>query len=422
MKITITTIGSRGDIQPYVALGIGLRRAGYDVNIATHAMFEEFVRRHDLGFSLIRTNPKELLESELGQEWLRSGSNPIKFFRIAVEFARGFLKELSADIQRVCIGSDMIITAILTNIFSFSMSESLKIPAMAAYLQPMHPTRNFPAWHSPIQHDMGNFLNLTSHYLFPAATWFPVATFVNRWRTEKLGLPPYDFRKIIKMGEHKTLYGFSRHIIPNLNDWQEHIHVTGYWFLNEESNWTPSSDLLKFLESGAPPIYFGFGSMKSGDPKQFTRRILQALKQTGQRGILATGWGGIHSEDLPTENVFPIDYVPHSWLFPRMAGLVHHCGAGTTGAGLRAGVPTIPIPLFADQPFWAKRMYDLGVATSSIPYRKLTSQKLATAIRQLLSDDQLNENADKLGRKIREENGVMTAVEAIKRMECESKR
>lgn len=416
MKITITTIGSRGDVQPYVALGMGLRRAGYDVNIATHGMFEEFVRRHELGFSLIRTNPKEMLESELGQEWLRSGRNPIKFFRIAVEFAQEFLKELSADIQRVCVGSDMIITAILTNIFSFSMAEMLQVPVIAAYLQPMHPTQHFPAWHSPIQRDMGKFLNLASHYLFPIATWFPVANFVNRWRTATLGLPPYDFRDIIKMGERKTLYGFSRHVIPNLSDWQENIHVTGYWFLNEETHWTPSSELLNFLASGAPPIYFGFGSMKSGDPKHFTRTILQALERTGQRGILATGWGGIHADDLP-DNVFPMDYVPHSWLFPKMAALVHHCGAGTTGAGLRSGIPTIPIPLFADQPFWAKRMCDLGVATAPIPHGKLTPQKLATRIRQLLSDDQLNENADTLGRKIREENGVESAVEAIKRTE-----
>ncbi|MCP4593378.1 MAG: glycosyltransferase family 1 protein, partial [bacterium] len=153
---------------------------------------------------------------------------------------------------------------------------------------------------------------------------------------------------------------------PKPSDWGEQAHVTGYWFLDHVSDWQPPADLVRFLESGPPPVYVGFGSMMSRRAEQTTRITLDALKQSGQRGLIATGWGALSQSDLPDE-VFLIESVPHDWLFPRTAAVVHHGGAGTTGAGLRAGVPGIVVPFGGDQPFWARRVEALGVGPAPIP-------------------------------------------------------
>ena len=214
-------------------------------------------------------------------------------------------------------------------------------------------------------------------------------------------------------GQDQTiLYGYSPQVLPPPGDWGPFVHVTGYWFLDPPAGWEPPIDLVKFLQSGPPPVYVGFGSMVNSKPEQTTGLVLQALARAGQRGVLSAGWGGLKKSELP-ETVFMVDSLPFGWLFPQMAALVHHGGAGTTSMGLRAGVPAIVTPFMGDQPFWGRRVYELGVGPQPIPRRHLTADRLAGSIRAAVSDMSMQEKAARLGERIRAENGVARAVAVI---------
>jgi UDP:flavonoid glycosyltransferase YjiC (YdhE family) len=208
------------------------------------------------------------------------------------------------------------------------------------------------------------------------------------------------------------LYCFSPTIVPKPPDWGEHSHVTGYWFLDHPLDWQPPADLVGFLESGPPPIYVGLGGIASRNPEKTSRIVLDALRQSGQRGVIAACGGGLSQSDLPDE-VFVTEAIPHDWLFPRMAAVVHHGGAGTTGAGLRAGVPSILVPVANDQPFWARRVKALGAGPAPIPRRRLSADRLAQAIRVAVTDESIRKRAAELGETIRAEDGVAIAVGVI---------
>jgi sterol 3beta-glucosyltransferase len=230
-----------------------------------------------------------------------------------------------------------------------------------------------------------------------------------------LGLPraplfgPY---RALSQANAPVLYGYSQHVLPRPADWDTNTHVTGYWFLDAPSDWAPPADLVAFLRAGPPPVYIGFGSMGSRNPEATTRLALDALARAGQRGVLASGWGGLSQADLP-ESVYMLKSAPHSWLFPHMAAVVHHGGAGTTAAGLRAGVPSAIVPFFGDQPFWGARVAALGVGPSPLPRKRLTAEGLAAAITQAACDDAMRARAAALGEKIRAEDGAARAAALI---------
>jgi sterol 3beta-glucosyltransferase len=229
-----------------------------------------------------------------------------------------------------------------------------------------------------------------------------------------LGLPPAPFWGPYNAAllQDSILYGFSPSVIPKPVDWDSNIHVTGYWLLDSGSDWTPPSDLVEFLAGGTPPIYIGFGSMSNRNPEETANLCLQALAQTKQRAIMLSGWGGLQKSNLP-DTVFMIDSVPHSWLFPRVGAVVHHGGAGTTAAGLRAGVPSIIIPFFGDQLFWGQRIAELGVGPEPIPRKKLTVERLTQAIQQAVTDESMRQCASNLGAKIQAEDGIAGAVSVV---------
>lgn len=211
------------------------------------------------------------------------------------------------------------------------------------------------------------------------------------------------------------VYGYSRHVAPVPPDWGDWLYVTGYWFLDADDSWRPPADLVAFLDDGPPPVYVGFGSMVDQEAEAVTKIVLQALASSGRRAILLGGWSRLGQGKLP-ESILRVDWAPHSWLFPRMAAVVHHGGAGTTAAGLRAGVPDVIVPYFADQPFWAGRVRALGVGPEPIPRQKLTAERLAEAIESASMDEEMGRRARELGRKIQAEDGVATAVPLIERL------
>lgn len=182
--------------------------------------------------------------------------------------------------------------------------------------------------------------------------------------------------------------------------------------LDPPTDWQPPAALEDFLETGPLPVYVGFGSMPSQRPEDAAAMVVEALQRNGLRGVLYGGWGGLRPEDLP-EQIYVTGPVPHNWLFPRMAAIVHHGGAGTTAAGLWAGVPNIVTPFFGDQPFWGRQVHALGVGPQPIPRSKLTVDNLSEALHTVTTDTQLRERAAALGQRIRAEDGVARAVELI---------
>jgi UDP:flavonoid glycosyltransferase YjiC (YdhE family) len=210
------------------------------------------------------------------------------------------------------------------------------------------------------------------------------------------------------------LMGYSPLVLPKPEDWDDWLHVTGYWFHDHGREWVPPRELAHFLDSGPPPVFVGFGSMSNRDPGGTTRLVLNAMAACGQRGVFQAGWGGLRQADLP-EGVLTIGAVPHDWLFPQMAAVVHHGGAGTTAAGLRAGVPTVVVPFFGDQHFWGQRVNDLGLGPPPVPRKRLTAERLARALQVALGDEAVRDNAARMGAAIRAEDGVGRAVEIIER-------
>lgn len=241
----------------------------------------------------------------------------------------------------------------------------------------------------------------------------------NLTRKQVLNLPAASFwgpYNADQVHQCPILYGFSPLVIPPPSDWDTNTHVTGFWYLDQVEDWTPPPDLMEFLEAGSPPIYVGFGSMSSRKPEETADLILSALEQTKQRAVMLSGWRGLQKADLP-DSVFMVDSVPFSWLFPRVAAVVHHGGAGTTAYGLRAGVPSIVVPFFADQPFWGYCVAKLGVGPKPIPRRKLTVERLAKAIQEAVKDEAMRQRAADLGSKIQAEDGVARAVAIIQQIE-----
>ena len=212
------------------------------------------------------------------------------------------------------------------------------------------------------------------------------------------------------------LYGFSPSVIPAPSDWNDQTHITGFWFVDEADDWQPPAALLDFLQAGPAPIYIGFGSMSSRAPEQTADLVIQALALTNQRAILLSGWGGLQKVNIP-DSIFMIDAIPHSWLFPRVSAVIHHGGASTTAAGLNAGVPSVIIPFFGDQPFWGQRIADLGVGPKPIPRKKLTADRLANAIREVVTNEDMRQRAAKLGKQIQAENGIKSTVEIFSQLE-----
>ncbi|GAG28707.1 unnamed protein product, partial [marine sediment metagenome] len=233
---------------------------------------------------------------------------------------------------------------------------------------------------------------------------------INNLRDEILGLPPipWSYYAEIDISKVPIIYGYSKYVLPKPKDWGAHLHVTGYWFV-DDPDWRPPKELTNFLDRGPTPIYIGFGSMVDAEAKKTTDIVLDALHRTGQRAVLHGGWSDLGSSSLP-ETVHKVSDIPHSWLFPRLAAIVHHGGAGTTAAALRAGVPSVIVPYFADQPFWARHVHQLGASPKPIPREKLSAANLARAIQEATQDETIIQNSSLLGDKIRAEDGVMKAV------------
>lgn len=411
MRIVIITIGTRGDVQPFVALGVGLKQAGHTVTICTSSRFQSFISEYGLNYAYMNDELLKLLDTDAGRAAIESKGNPFFLWQQAMPIIRQMLDEAWAAAQTA-----EILIYHPKALAGYHIAEKLQIPGFVSLLLPAYsPTTAFP---SPIFSNLkGGWYNQLTYQLLPLLT-APYLHVINQWRQERLGLKSRSWTEKDILGSYGNstpiFYAYSSHVIPRPNDWDSRTIVTGYWFLEGLTNFVPPPQLVDFLAAGKPPVCIGFGSMTGQNPKALTEIILTALKDTGQRGILLTGWGGMSNADLP-DDVLQLEAVPHEWLFPQVAAVVHHGGAGTTAAVLKAGVPNIIIPFFGDQPFWGQRVEALGVGTKPIPKKHLTAEKLAAAIRVAVNDQEMRQRALSLSEKIQTENSVEQTVKIINR-------
>jgi sterol 3beta-glucosyltransferase len=410
MRIVILTAGTRGDVEPFVALGLGLARAGHDVTLAAPAMLTGLGTARGLRVAPIDDGLLRLKDTEPGQAALGGegrGGGKLALIRQVKPLLRRMIDDGWAAAQHA--------EAIMFHpkaLAGLHVAEKLGVPAFLALPVPMlTPTRAFPF---PLfTRSLGHLLNRWSFHLARLIS-APYAGMINAWRREVLGLLP---RGRFAVDTHRddgmpvpVLYPCSPALVPPPVDYPQHVVLTGAWSLDADPTWTPPPALEAFLTTGPPPVYIGFGSMPTARAQRLMGIVLDAVARAGVRALLAGSWGVLAGEGLPA-GVHVIDAAPHAWLFPRMAAVVHHGGAGTTHVGLRAGKPTVVVPFFGDQPFWGERVHVAGCGPRPIPLRALTAKKLADAIRQAVGDGAMRERAAAMAARMRAEDGVARAIE-----------
>lgn len=415
MKILLSTLGSRGDFQPYLALALGLQRAGHRVALAAPATFTDWIQSYGVTAAPVRFNPQAVMQ-QLGK-----GRGGLRTLTAMLHLLKDGMQDAQDQIWDAVREAEYVIQS-ATGMGVMEAAEARGTPGAFAYLFPFAPTRAWPMFWLPFRASPGGLYNLLTHHLMTHLLWQVGGAMANAWR-RKLGLKPWRSAHESLAWARKLrlpfLYGYSPSLLPKPADWDDLQQVTGYWFLDPPPGWRAPADLQRFLDGGPPPVYIGFGSMNAEDPERHTRLALRALELSGQRGLLLTGWGGL-ARSASSDNVHVVENAPHEWLFPRVAAVVHHGGAGTTAAALRAGVPGVLTPFGGDQIAWADIVARAGAGPRAVGIRRLTAERLAAAIERAVNDPTMRARAAALGETIRAEDGVARAVEVIERHAAQS--
>ncbi len=397
MRILIVTAGSRGDVAPFTGLGRRLQQAGHQVALAAHDRFADLVHECGLEHRALPGDPVELVRART------AAPSP----QAARSVFAGFLDELGEGVTAAAAaGTDILLTAFGPAPLSRLVADGFAIPSLGVYLAPGVPTREFPppGWLATGQLSPAD--NLAAGRELLARTDSLYADVLRRLRA-RLDLPaatapssPVDW---------PICHGFSPAVVPRPADWPATVHVTGYWWPARPPRWQPPDQLVDFLAAGPPPVFVGFGSMTPTHDRLHDV-VAAAVKRAGVRAVVQSGWAGLRPAG---DDILLVGDLPHDWLFPRTAAVVHHAGAGTTGAGLRAGVPAVPVPVLLDQPFWADRLHRLGVAPQPLPLHELTADTLTDALRSCLDRPTYRDRATELSRRVRADDGAAVVLSLI---------
>ncbi|MCC7250437.1 glycosyltransferase [Hyphomicrobium sp.] len=403
MRIAIHTLGTRGDVQPYLALALGLMKRGHAVQLAAPAQFQGMASALGVPFSPLPGEFLALLDTPEGKAAVAGGKGFSAGFKLLKTVRPLMRRLLDEEWHAASAFAPDVIVYHPKSIAAAHMAEKIGCPCiLASPLPGFTPTSAFPTPLLPFR-SLGPF-NRASHVLAIKGAGLLFGKLIMDWRATTLGL---SRRRESSVAPSGTLYAYSRHVVPIPSDWGDDVLVSGYWFLDSE-DWTPSASLKAFLDAGEPPVYAGFGSMPGIDPQHMASMIIDALARCGKRGLLASGGGALEADRLPP-HVHLIDHAPHDALLPLVAATIHHGGAGTVAASLRAGKPMTICPFLGDQPFWARRMNELGVAPPPLDRKTMTADSIAFAIKAM-SDADMRARANALGERVRQEDGVGMAV------------
>lgn len=408
MRLTMISIGSTGDVRPYVILGKELARRGHTVTIAAFSPFEKMVRDAGLHFYPLAGDVVKFMASIM-----KPGTTGISYLQRVQDAIKEVAGPLLANMQAACQDAEAIITTFFGSSM-YSIAEKNNVPCIQTQYYPMDyndatPISSAPglragkAWNK-MTYKVGYLLiNSLEH------------RYLTGWRKEQgMRVRKIRPRPDYTVNGHQipVLYALSPLLMPRPLSWNEHIHMTGFWTETEVPDFTPDKSLCDFLSAGEKPVYIGFGSMVSGDMGKTLSIVLEAVEEAGIRAILQKGWGGAEVK-APSDRVYVADYIPHEWLFEQVSAVVHHGGAGTTAAGLKAGKPTLIIPFGGDQPFWGMRVRALGLGPKPIRREFLTVERLTRALVDLTQTKSYYVAAKELGIRLREENGTKIAADII---------
>ncbi|KAF5795580.1 putative sterol 3-beta-glucosyltransferase [Helianthus annuus] len=414
LQIVMLIVGTRGDVQPFVAIGKRLQEYGHRVRLATHSNFEEFVKASGLEFFALGGDPKVLA----GYMVKNKGFLPSEPSEIHIQ--RSQIKDIVFSLLPACTNADpdtdvpFNVDAIIANPPAYGhthVAEALKVPLHIFFTMPWTPTSEFPHPLSRVRQPVANRL---SYQIVDALIWMGMRDIINEFRKKKLKLRPVTYLSNPNNSPHDLPHGYiwSPHLVPKPKDWGPQIDVVGFCFLDLASSYVPPDSLVEWLQKGEKPIYIGFGSLPVQDPNGMTEIIVKALESTKQRGIINKGWGGLGNLAKSKDFVYLLDNVPHDWLFLQCSAVVHHGGAGTTAAGLKAACPTTVVPFFGDQPFWGRQVHARGVGPPPIPVEEFSLKKLISAIHFMLQPE-VKISATELANAMADEDGVKGAVDAF---------
>lgn len=407
MRFTMICIGSTGDVRPYVILGRELQARGHDVGICAFTDFRELIQAEGMRFFPLYGDAKDFMS-----KIMKPGATGLGYLQQVYSSLRAMIWPLLKDLESACDEAEVIVATYLGEIIR-SIAEVKGVPFIQTHYYPMDSNDSTPI-PAGLSTRGGKVWNLATYRLAYLLISTLERLYLKEWRKEH-GMRP---RKM----QAKPDYNLNGHTIPVLYavspllmsrppSWGENIHMTGFWLDEEASNYNPDESLQAFLDAGDKPVYIGFGSMTSGDMGQTLDIVLAAIRDSGVRAILSTGWGDV---EIPKqENVYVVGYVPHDWLFDQVCAVVHHGGAGTLSSGLLAGKPTLVIPFGGDQPFWAMRVRMLGLGPKPIRREKLTAAKLSRALSNLTTVQSYRVAAQEISQRLRMENGTQIAANVI---------
>jgi sterol 3beta-glucosyltransferase len=417
MRVLIATAGGRGDVAPLTGLAAAIGAAGHGVTITTSDEYESLVVGCGLEF-----RPLPGTHGMFGDpRWMQGSSGPgraVSMIRALAEHVRTVNKAVLAVVRQEA--PDVLALTGITAVSRSDVAEGLGLPGMELQFLPAHPTTDFPP--SVLA---GRSFGRLGNRAAGTALWTTVALVaagsVREIRRE-LGLPRRRIREVLSRpgaSPWPVFHGFSPAVVPRPADWPDSYEVTGYWWPLRPAGWSPPPELEEFLASGPPPVFFGFGDMTPKDPGDFIELATAAGRQAGVRQVIQAGQTA-PARQQPPGDLIVIGDVPHDWLFPRVAAVVHHAGAGTAAAGMRAGIPAVTVPVIADQPFWAARLAALGLAPPPIPSRQLSVDVLTAAIRDAVTRPSYRTRAEALSRRLASEDGAAPVIQLLARLNADS--
>jgi len=419
VRVTVVTGGSRGDVQPLVALALGMRRAGHEVLLSATRDAEALVRGHGIGFRGSSYSIRDQMTSAAGRRWVAgSQGRPLREMKALTALTREWAPTVARDLLGLAGSADLFVSGAMTVDAVATLAERDGARHACALLTPFHPTRDGVVAVPPLLPGRVHPLNRAAGRL---TLWTVAGPFglVGQALRQQLGLPPGGRRNFIEAMLHTpSVLGASRVLVPPPEDWPN-TEVTGDWPLPIEPGWSPPADLVQFLDGAPPPVYIGFGSMSMSEqtgsgPAPAVEAMLDAVRRTGRRAVLSHSGGALPLGVLTGRpEIFVVGDMPHAWLFPRMSAVVHHGGAGTTHATLRAGVPSAAVPHVADQTYWGLRLHALGVGPAPLPRHRLDGRSLAGVISELTGSVQFATRASELAVEVSAEHGVEAAVRAL---------
>lgn len=422
MRITIFASGSRGDVQPMVALALGLQAAGHAVTVAAPRNFAGLVQQHGLSFHGFAVDVEDLMRSDLGRAWLgHSSHSPAREVWLVSRLVREWAAPMAEESLALAGTADLFISGVMTLDVVDALVTVGGGAHVVALLAPFHASRSgvvgLQAPRPAAKSRLNRLAGLATATALGVGFGSPGLTARRSLGLASRRMPSFGRGYRRSLGGTPTVLGASPLVVPPPADWPAWVRTTGYWFLPTPSDWTPQPRLVEFLASGDAPVYVGFGSMSTRDAPGTLRTIVAGLQRAGRRGVIHSGGADLGEEAATGDlghRLLVIDDVPHDWLFPRLAGVIHHGGAGTTAAGLKSGVPSGVVPHIGDQPYWGRRVAELGVGSDPVPRHLLTADGLAAMIERM-SDRSVISEAAGLGERIRAERGVANAVAFIER-------